>query len=109
MNATKIVLSLLTSFIINFLEFGFIYDTSLKIIYAFFLTVIIFLTNINKRIRFISLTIALLLIGLMAILFSFKQIAVSNQVGSLGFSILLISLIAYLPKMILKGYIDNFR
>jgi|GEM_PF-4625123 len=109
MDATKIVLFLFVSFIINFLEFGFIYDTSMKIIYAFVLMIVIFLVTISKRIRFISLVIALLLIGLMAILFIFKQIVVSNQIGSFGFSILLISLIAYLPRMILKGYIDNFR
>lgn len=105
----KLIFATVVAVIINLLEFGLIYDQLQKILYAVFLTVLIFLVLLSNKFKFIALIFFFLLFILMAILFVFRQVEMANNVGSLGFIILIITLIAYLPEIISKGRIESFK
>lgn len=102
----KICLSLASVGLFWALESGFSLrngDELLKsIIFAFSL----FIALTNKFKKFL-LKIATIMLVIMVILYLFWQIPLSGFFGSIGFGILSIFVLSYIPDLVRKGYIEK--
>lgn len=101
-----VIFFLLFTLIFYLLEFGAIFEHPTMIIkpsiFSFFATISILKPNLRR----ISFAISFSLLFLMAMIYLFGQISISNWVGSLGFGILVIVIVSYLGDFVRKGFID---
>lgn len=90
------------------LEYGFIFDSSDKLLRPFLLSgfaaVMFFKPNV-KRYSLFLIGCCLILIILTNI-FSLENF--SKNISDFGFSLLLVTIVLYLPQIIKKGYIERF-
>lgn len=90
------------------LDFGFgayqFKQTIQPFIFAISFTICIFYPNFRKY----NIITALILLTLMIFIYLLNSIEISNWFGSLGFGMLFIAIISYLPQIIKKGSIEKY-
>lgn len=97
-----------TFIIFTFLDIGLTFDNPIKLInpvlFAGSLIIAIFLPLYRRFLLYGSVVLLIC----MAIFYLFNQLELANWIGSLGFGILVITIVSYCPNFIKKGYIENF-
>lgn len=88
------------------LESGFALRNGDELIKSIIFAIVLFMVLIDVFKQLI-LWVSFSLFGIMIILYLFWQIPLSNMFGSIGFGILLIFILSYLPGLIKKGYIEK--
>ena len=108
LKAIKAVLDLINLVIVNFLEFGLIWNRWDKVVYPILLTAITLTVLYISKLRKLSLIVSFILLFVMIFLYLMNELNLANAFGSFGFSLLLITLIIYLPQIIKEGFIEEF-
>lgn len=105
----RLIFFSITSLVIFYiLEYGFVFDSSEKLIKPFslaLLATIMFFKPNSKRYVLFLIWVCLALMFLMYLL---NLIKLSNQIGDFGFSLLVVTIVLYLPQMIKKGHVEKF-
>lgn len=113
MNASKKmilipVLIIIFSFVFTVLNTGLElkrFDQIIQpLIFALSITICILYSNFRKY--FINASLCLLLA--MVLTYMFNMLEIANWLGSLGFGILFITIMSYLPQLIRRGSIESF-
>lgn len=103
-----IFLSVISLGVFYILEYGFVFDSSSKLLKPVLLsglTTIMFLKPDLKRYVLFLIGICLALM----ILFNFLNfLSFSSIIGEFGFSLLIVTIFLYLPQIIKKGHIEKF-
>lgn len=88
------------------LESGFAIKSAHDLIkpFIFSLSLAVSFNNFYKR---ILLIFSLILLGIMIFLYLLWKIDLSNWFGSLGFGILTIYVLGYIPELFKKGYVEK--
>ncbi|MBI4036761.1 hypothetical protein HY386_02705 [Candidatus Daviesbacteria bacterium] len=73
------------------------------LVFSLTATSCIMLVNTRKKLLIISI----FLLILMYIFYLFNSLSLANLLGSLGFGMLVIIVLSYLPQFFKKGYIDK--
>ncbi len=103
-----IILPVFLTIVFNLLEYGLIWDKYYNFLYPMILTAV-FITNMQvPRLRRFWLALAYGVLFLMVLLYLTDHINLSNNIGSAGFAILIITVLTYLPELINKGHLDKF-
>lgn len=91
----------------NFLEYGFEWNRAGQFIYPIILTVVTLIIFLIPKIRNFFLSLSLAVLSLMVFLYLLGELNLANIVGSFGFAILLILVVAYTPQIVKKGFVEK--
>ncbi|MDP2684902.1 MAG: hypothetical protein Q8P20_07765 [bacterium] len=105
----KLILFFTISFVVFYiLEYGFAFGSWNKFLGPFLLSgfaaIMFFKPNAKRYILFLIGTCFILMI----LAYLFNLLDFSNMVGSFGFSLLLVTIVLYLPQIIKKGHVEKF-
>ena len=103
-----LILPIIFTILFNFLEYGFSWDRVDKFILPALLALVATINFFIVRARAYFLILSFVLLAVMVVLYLIDQLALSTNVGSFGFAVLIIIVISYIPELIKKGYIEKF-
>ncbi len=103
---TKIILSAFSIFGFWYLESGFMIKSGDELIKSiiFGITLFIAMNSVYRKYLFL---VCFFLLTLMTFFYLFWQITWADRFGSLGFGMLFITSLLYLPAIIKKGYVEK--
>lgn len=90
------------------IEYGFTFDSAYKLITPFLLTGFTILIFFKPKFKLYILFLISACFLLMVISSLLNLINFSNILGGFGFSLLIVTIISYLPQIIKKGQIERF-
>lgn len=102
----KLFVSIMSVGLFWWLESGFTLRNGDELVKSSIFAVSLFIILTGEYKRFVLLVSFLLLI-IMIILYLFWQIPLSSFFGSIGFGILSIFVLSYIPDLVRKGYIEK--
>jgi len=99
-----------TIFIVLFyvLEYGFAFDSWYKLITPFLLSGMTVVMLVKKSLRYYIFSLSIICLTVMILVYLFNMLDFSKIVGNFGFSLLIITIILYIPQIIKDGYIERF-
>lgn len=101
----KTVLIFLLSFFFLALNSGFVLSDFISIIQTIFFILITLILLYKPKLKKCFVVVSLICLSIMVVFFTAYLIDVANFFGSLGFGILLISSLFYLPQLLKHGHI----
>lgn len=100
--------SLISLSLFYVLEYGFVFDTSEKLIIPFLLSVLTTIVIIIPKLKRFILFFSMICLIFMLLTSLFNLLDISKIIGNFGFSLLTVTVVLYLPQIIKNGYIEKF-
>ncbi len=94
--------------VLYILEYGFVFDSPHKLLNVFLLAGLTTIIFFNLRLRRYALILAIVCLAIMVLTYILYMPYMFLPTGDFGFSLLIITIVSYLPKIIKKGYIERF-
>lgn len=102
----KLLVSIISVAVFWWLESGFALRNGDELIKSVIFAVSLFIV-LTPGYRKLILWTALSLLGVMVILYLSGRIALSSTAGSIGFGMLLVFMLGFLPDLIKKGFVEK--
>lgn len=102
------ILTIIFTFIFHLLSFELETNSVNRIIQPLIFSITLVIGILFSTFRKVVIIISLILLLLMILTYLFNILDFSNWLGSLGFGMLFITIMTYLPEFIKKGYIEKF-
>lgn len=74
------------------------------ILFGISFTISILFSSLRKYLMILSV----ILLSFMILIYLFQRLDISNWLGSLGFGMLFVTVLSYLPQFIKRGYIEKY-
>lgn len=102
------IYSLITLILFYVLEYGFVFDTFEKLIIPFLLSVFTTIVIIIPKLKRFALFFSITCLIFMVLTYLSNLLDISKIIGNFGFSLLMVTVVLYLPQIIKNGYIEKF-
>jgi len=89
-------------------EYGLFFDSWNKLVNPLVLSLITVTMIVKKNLKRFVFIFSIICLIAMVFIYLFNLIDVSQMVGDFGFSLLLITIILYIPRIIKEGHLEKF-